>query len=70
MKTNIEAGMAQTSNCNDYDSVIIATCILALIIASATLYVYFQEKREKQLFYGDPKGDDLDNWDEFERFLP
>lgn len=70
MKTNIESGVAQASNCNDYDSVIIATFIIALFIVLSTLYVYFQEKREKKMFYGEPKGDEMDDWDEFERFLP
>lgn len=69
MKNNIETGITNASACDTCESVLIATIVMALIIAAATLYVYFQEKKEKEMFYGSRKGDDMDNWDEFESFL-
>jgi hypothetical protein len=69
MKTNIESGIAQAAACDTCENVLMATIVIAGIIIAATLYVYFQEKKEKEMFYGQPKGDDLDNWDEFDKWV-
>lgn len=68
MKTNLEAGMAQVQNCDSLDTILIATVVIASIITAATLYVYFEEKKEKEMFYGQRKGADLDDWDEFQNW--
>lgn len=51
---------------NNFNQILLATIVIALIIAIATIYVYFQEKKERDLFYGLRKRNSFDNWDEFE----
>jgi hypothetical protein len=69
MKTNLESGITQAAACDTCESVLIATVVIAGIIAAATFYVYFQEKKEKQMFYGSRKGDDFSDWDEFDSWV-
>lgn len=69
MKTNIESGITQATECDTCESALIATIVIATIIAAATFYVYFQEKKEKEMFYGSRKGDDFGDWDEFDSWI-